>query len=311
MRSTPLIRMDEFFKVSSWRRICLVCIGFIVAVFFCKRVIFPIKNDISYASLISMVEKQNELYLKDGENYFTFSVFQGGEGRQFPMEKYTSGLKHNLKLIKEVFKGTWKMVLYYQEDMQLDFLEIEDDLLIKIPMRKFQSSWEALFWRFFVASDKRNITWSIRDVDSRINIDERNILNDWLAMNLTDYYLIRSHPLHLFSGSILAGMWGGRKHIENFLYDICYWFRHCKLDRDSDQDFLRNQMHQKLKEKMTSYNYRDVATHKQMKNCKEAYCNNIEQNVNQKQWIGSNFYGPNDTLDCSSNNHCIEIVRKP
>jgi hypothetical protein len=81
-------------------------------------------------------------------------------------------------------------------------------------MKTEANNWTGMFWRFEILCDDIECV-IFRDTDSRLNMREKNAVDEWLLSDKT-FHIMRDHPFHGFP--ILGGMWGFKK---NSKYNLC------------------------------------------------------------------------------------------
>ena len=79
--------------------------------------------------------------------------------------------------------------------------------VILMPKNQLSSG---LLWRFFVSDDPSIDFFIVRDVDARINPQERIAVDQWIESG-KNFHIIRDHPVH--TELIHSGLWGGRSQM--------------------------------------------------------------------------------------------------
>ena len=120
---------------------------------------------------------------------------------------YTIGAVRNAELAKEIYPD-WICRFYIGKSVPI---EIIDSLVKKNNTEVFimneDGDWTGMFWRFYPASEPDVEVMISRDTDSRLDLREREAVDEWLASD-KDFHIMRDHPYH--ATEILGGMWGVR-----------------------------------------------------------------------------------------------------
>lgn len=118
--------------------------------------------------------------------------------------KYCHGAIKNAILSKTIYPD-WICRFYVSDNVDksiINRLEKEDSQIV---IKKEQSDWSSMFWRFEAGYDKNIDIVIFRDTDSRLNLREKNAVNEWEKSDKT-FHIMRDHPHH--GWPILGGMWG-------------------------------------------------------------------------------------------------------
>lgn len=120
--------------------------------------------------------------------------------------KYTVGAIKNAKLAKDLYPD-WVCRFYCASDVPNPIIfqleEIDDT---EVVLTNKQGCWKFATERFLAIDDNDVEAVMFRDTDSRLNIREKEAVNEWLASGAT-LHIMKDHPWH-GGFPILAGMWG-------------------------------------------------------------------------------------------------------
>ena len=124
---------------------------------------------------------------------------------------YTYGAIQNTILVKQ-FYPDWICRFYIDDSVNTDVIhklkqngaEIINMSGTKIP---------GMYWRFLVVDDKCVENAIIRDTDSRLNLRDKLVVEEFLNSD-SNLHIIRDHPHHKYK--ILGGMWGIKLNGENY-----------------------------------------------------------------------------------------------
>jgi protein O-GlcNAc transferase len=148
---------------------------------------------------------------------------------------YTIGAIENIKLAKEYFPE-W-ICRFYVNDTVSD--KIKEEIianggeLIKIKSNVGGSS--GMFWRFLANDDPEVEMFLSRDCDSRLNIREKNAIDEWLESGKA-LHTMHDHYAHI-GPPIMGGMWGLRTGVvKDMAGKIKSW--PLFLNKGCDQIFL-------------------------------------------------------------------------
>lgn len=151
--------------------------------------------------------------------------------------KYCIGAIRNAELAAQIYPG-WVCQFHIAGDVPkevVDKLSQFNNTEIIYHLRA-EADWNAMFWRFYAASDDTIDVMLSRDCDSRLSLREKAAVEEWLKTD-KGFHIMRDHPYH--GVPILGGMWGAKKNaIPNF-FELLenrnkehYW--------QVDQEFLRD-----------------------------------------------------------------------
>ena len=92
--------------------------------------------------------------------------------------------------------------------------ELKSRSNVEVVEMKEDESWNAMFWRFFAASDPEVDVAIFRDTDSRINPRDKAAVDEWLSSNKAGH-IIRDNCQH--GWEMCGGAWGVRNGKLSFL----------------------------------------------------------------------------------------------
>jgi hypothetical protein len=118
--------------------------------------------------------------------------------------KYCDGAIKNAILSKIIYPD-WICRFYISDNVDksiIDKLEKENS---EIFIKKDKPDWSSMFWRFEAGYDNNIDIVIFRDTDSRLNLREKNAVDEWEKSDKT-FHIMRDHPHHGYP--ILGGMWG-------------------------------------------------------------------------------------------------------
>ena len=118
--------------------------------------------------------------------------------------KYCIGAIKNAELSKSIYPD-WVCRFYICKNVNSDIIKELEKHQCEIILKKQQSNWSSMFWRFEAGHDKNIDAVIFRDTDSRLNLREKNAVDQWLESDKT-FHIMRDHPYHGYP--ILGGMWG-------------------------------------------------------------------------------------------------------
>lgn len=118
--------------------------------------------------------------------------------------KYCIGAIRNAELSKLIYPD-WVCRFYISKNVNIEIIKELEKQQCEIILKKEESNWSSMFWRFEAGYDKNIDTVIFRDTDSRLNLREKNAVDEWLKSDKT-FHIMRDHPYHGYP--ILGGMWG-------------------------------------------------------------------------------------------------------
>lgn len=155
-------------------------------------------------------------------------------------ERYLKGAMDNAAIARHIYPE-WRCRFYCDETVPehvIGFLLSQGADVVMMPPQQYQ--FEGLFWRFLVANDSSVERFLVRDVDSLLNVREREAVQEWISSGHY-FHLMRDYYTH--TALILAGMWGG---VAGVLPDISRLYQSYLTAPDKtntcDQLFLRERI---------------------------------------------------------------------
>lgn len=156
--------------------------------------------------------------------------------------KYTIGAIENAKLSKLIYPG-WICDFHIGKNVPKNILlQLENIDSVNIIFNRSSTDWTGMFWRFH--SGYVNDITIFRDTDSRLNLREKQAVDEWISSDKT-FHIMRDHPHHKFP--ILGGMWGFKN---NSKYDLKYLLDSFSPSNNygTDYDFLGNILYPLIKD---------------------------------------------------------------
>jgi protein O-GlcNAc transferase len=177
-------------------------------------------------------------------------------------EFYNYGALENAILAQSIYPD-WICRFYYLDNCDPKIIK-ELGKLKNVELVEFKSDGQFAntFWRFIPAFEDDNIIFISRDTDSRLNIKEKNAVDEWLASD-KDFHIMRDHYYH--DVLIMAGMWGCRNNILKPFREEFRNFNKRGDIRDSDQVFLREIIYPKIVDKSIVH----ASSHKKEKHARD------------------------------------------
>jgi hypothetical protein len=156
---------------------------------------------------------------------------------------YTIGAIRNAELSKEIYPD-WVCRYYIGKSTPKDIIEklnsFDNTEVIEM---ESDGDWTGMFWRFYAAGDEDVDVVIVRDCDSRVNIREKEAVDEWLNSD-KGFHIMRDHPYH--TTEILGGMWGSKKGVVSNIKNLIdtyvkgnFW--------QVDQNFLKEQIYPQIK----------------------------------------------------------------
>lgn len=111
--------------------------------------------------------------------------------------KYLQGALENAVLVRHVYPG-WVLRFYVDDTVNAGVLGRLRDMgseVVMMPRAGGDHGMAGLFWRFGVADDLGFARWMVRDADSRLNVRERGMVDEWMDSGLA-FHTVRDHPFH-------------------------------------------------------------------------------------------------------------------
>jgi hypothetical protein len=156
---------------------------------------------------------------------------------------YTIGAIRNAELSKDIYPD-WVCRYYIGKSTPKDIIEklnsFDNTEIIEM---ESDGDWTGMFWRFYAAGDEDVDVVIVRDCDSRVNIREKEAVDEWLNSD-KEFHIMRDHPYH--TTEILGGMWGSKKGVVSNIKNLIdtyvkgnFW--------QVDQNFLKEQIYPQIK----------------------------------------------------------------
>ena len=122
--------------------------------------------------------------------------------------KYLFGALKNVELAKKIYPD-WICRFYVSNDVPYVYVSNLKVLGAEIVETGLEGNWEGLFWRYFPTSEEDVDVCLVRDCDSRLNMREKQLVDEWLESDKI-YHTIIDHPWH--STKIMPGLFGAKKN---------------------------------------------------------------------------------------------------
>lgn len=158
--------------------------------------------------------------------------------------KYCVGAIKNANLIKDIYPN-WIARFYIHKDVNKKYIEEIQKTNAQIKIMENAPGWESMMWRYLPIEDAEVETFISRDTDSRLNLREKNAVDEWLNSD-KEFHVMRDHPYHGFS--ILGGMFGAKKGGFNFIKDSIKEFKF-QNQYGTDYIFFNNILYPKIEGK--------------------------------------------------------------
>jgi hypothetical protein len=119
--------------------------------------------------------------------------------------KYCVGAIKNVLLQPKIYPE-WICRIYYNHTVPEHYINELKKLNVElIDMSNTNLNEFGMFWRFLVYDDKDIERFIVRDTDSRLNMREKEAVDEWINSKLS-LHIMRDHPQH--GVLILGGTWG-------------------------------------------------------------------------------------------------------
>jgi hypothetical protein len=156
---------------------------------------------------------------------------------------YTIGAIRNAELSKEIYPD-WVCRYYIGKSTPKDIIEklnsFDNTEVIEM---ESDGDWTGMFWRFYAAGDEDVDVVIVRDCDSRVNIREKEAVDEWLNSD-KGFHIMRDHPYH--TTEILGGMWGSKKGVVSNIKNLINTYVKGNFWQ-VDQNFLKEQIYPQIK----------------------------------------------------------------
>lgn len=125
--------------------------------------------------------------------------------------RYTKGAIRNVELAENVYPE-WKCWVHVGDDVSNETI---DELMTHKNTEVYKMGPDGglalgTLWRFLPASESNVDVMICRDVDSRLTMREKAVVDEWVDSE-KGFHIIRDHPYH--NVPICAGMWGIKKGV--------------------------------------------------------------------------------------------------
>jgi Tfp pilus assembly protein PilF len=163
---------------------------------------------------------------------------------------YTKGAIENVRLSKDMYPG-WICRFYYDNSVPTEIiseLELLGAEVVQVKDTKLSSL--KSFWRFFVSDDDTVDRFICRDCDSRLNLQEKAAVEEWVQSG-KHFHIMRDSMFH--TELILSGMWGGVSRLLPNMVDMIDHFYLPNQDKWMDQHFLRLMIWPQIKDKALTH----------------------------------------------------------
>ncbi len=147
---------------------------------------------------------------------------------------YWSGAIENAILVDHVFSG-WTGRFYCDNSIPKYVLEELLQRGAEVIIMPEQGGLGGTLWRFFAANDPTIDYFIVRDVDARLNSQDRIAVDEWLMSGMS-FHIMRDHPIH--AELMMGGLWGGIAGRLPNLVKVLNKFYRGKNKKFMDQIFL-------------------------------------------------------------------------
>lgn len=163
------------------------------------------------------------------------------------IKKYTVGLIENIKLASILYPDWVCWVYIHEISVNQDYIEhLKTFPNVKIILKKDEKirSTRFMLWRIEPILNENVERFISRDIDTRIQIREVLVVNEWIESNKT-LHIIRDHPQHY--PKILGGMYGVKC---NTVLKNIDWIENIERfysengERSDDQHFLQKSLYE-------------------------------------------------------------------
>jgi tetratricopeptide (TPR) repeat protein len=147
---------------------------------------------------------------------------------------YWSGAIENAIMVDHIFSG-WTARFYCDKSIPKYVLEELLKRGAEVIIMPEQGGLGGTLWRFFVANDRTIDYFIVRDVDARLNSQDRVAVDEWIKSGKS-FHIMRDHPVH--AELIMGGLWGGKAGLLPSLVEVINKFYPVKNKKFVDQIFL-------------------------------------------------------------------------
>lgn len=150
-------------------------------------------------------------------------------------QQYTQGAAINARIAPYLYPE-WTCRFYCDRSVPQGVIHELERSGAQVVLCESRGPGHGLFWRFYAANDPTIDRFICRDCDSRLNMQERVAVDEWLASD-QPFHIMRDAVFH--TELILAGMWGGVSGLLPDMKHLTDDFFRAGRHRWMDQDFLR------------------------------------------------------------------------
>ena len=150
-------------------------------------------------------------------------------------QRYTHGAIVNATIAPYIYPE-WTCRFYCDKSVPQDAIRELQRLGAQVIVCESRGPGHGLFWRFYVANDPAVDRFICRDCDSRLNVQERVAVDEWIASG-KPFHIMRDAVFH--TELLLAGMWGGVSGLLPDMQQLTDGYFRAGKHRWMDQDFLR------------------------------------------------------------------------
>jgi hypothetical protein len=122
---------------------------------------------------------------------------------------YNIGAIENAKLVKQIYGEEWEGWFYICEKVDIKIIEEIKKYAKVIIIKKDFWIKSGTFWRMLPIDEDDVDIMMVRDVDSRLSIKEKKLVDEWLKTD-KKVHIMRDHPIYNFR--IMAGLFNIRKN---------------------------------------------------------------------------------------------------
>lgn len=173
----------------------------------------------------------------------SFSLY----GRDY---KYLQGALENTILCRAIYPE-WAIVFYLGQDVPAEFVR---ELRYRADYVTYSPPWIIGRLARYLINDLHGVArYLVRDVDSRVNLRERDAVEAWLQSG-KPYHVMRDKPQH--SKPIMAGMFGGTPGFFS-ISDLASKYRFAQHGKLEDEMLLKEKIWPLIEEKVLIHDSRE------------------------------------------------------
>ena len=157
------------------------------------------------------------------------------------MPKYTYNCVANIMIAKVLFPN-WKIVIYYDNTVPLEFIEYFsrcENVISGDMTDHWLTAKDKMLWRNLAVDEEQYGVVCVRDLDGWLSYREKVLIDEWLVSD-KNFHIIRDHCYH--DKRIMGGMWGVRngkiKTMEKTMQSYLINNPSHKTHTGHDQDFM-------------------------------------------------------------------------